>query len=70
MLAEELLPHLYVVEGGLAGDVVDKDDALCIFEVGGDEAAVALLACSVPHLQAVDLPSAGEVSDVEVDADG
>ena len=40
-----------------------------ILEVGGNETSVALLACSVPHLQPIQVGVLCDVLDVEVDAD-
>lgn len=70
MLDEEFLPAADAVERGGFGDIEDEDDAVGVLEVGGDEAAVALLSGSVPHLQSEVLPVLDHVSDVEVDADG
>jgi hypothetical protein len=47
---EEFVPHVDVLKRVLFGDVADEDCELCIFEVGGYEAAVSFLSCCVPHL--------------------
>lgn len=66
MFLEQFQPHPDVLQRVLLGDIVHKDDALCIFEVGGDQASVSLLACGVPHLQAVHLSISAHVFDIEV----
>lgn len=69
MLGEEVMPRVESLQGFEAGQIKDQDDAMCIFEVGGDEASIALLAGSVPHLQAVEVAIFGDIFNVEVDAD-
>jgi hypothetical protein len=66
---EQLMPHGYVLQRVLLGDIVDEDCELCIFEVGWDETAVSFLSGSVPHLKAVAMSVFGDVFDVEIDAD-
>lgn len=68
MFLEQFQPHPDVLQRVLLGDIVHKDNALCIFEVCGDQASVSLLACCVPHLQAVNLAISANVFDIEVDA--
>ena len=43
---------------------------MCIFEVAGDKTFEALLASSVPELQADDLPCSGDILADEIDPDG
>jgi hypothetical protein len=65
---EQFVPQGDVLQGVLLGDIADKHCELCIFEVGGDETAIAFLPCGVPHLQAVVVPVFCDVFDVEVDS--
>lgn len=66
---EQILPHFHVLKRGLPRHIIDKDGALCVFEISGDKTAISLLSRSVPHLQPVKLPITGNVSYVEIDAD-
>ena len=70
VLLEHVVPRFEVGEGGLLGDIVDHHCAVRVLHVVGDEAAEALLARSVPQLDAVLLAIARYIFDVEIDAHG
>ena len=66
MFPEHFVPHLDVVEGVGAGDIAHEHCAVGVFEISGDQAAVALLSSSVPHLHSVVAASARHVFHVEI----
>ena len=70
MLEKQFMPLSDPIEGGSLVDFEYMDDAVCIFEVGGDEAAVSFLTGGVPHLETVVLAVAAEIFDIEIDANG
>ena len=70
VLVVQLQPPGDVVEGFPAAHVVDQQAEVGVLQVAGDEAFEALLAGSVPHLQAIAAVVIGEVLDEKVYADG
>lgn len=68
MFDEQLLPIFYVFQGGGLRYIINEDHGMSVFEVGWDEAAIALLSSCVPHLQPIDVPVSGEVSYIEIDS--
>ena len=68
VLPEHFVPHLNVQQRVGACHIVDEDCAVGVFEIGGDEAAVALLSGGVPHLHSVVVAAAHHILNVEIDA--
>lgn len=68
VLLEDGVPELDVGEGGRLGDIIDKDCAVSILHVAGNEAPEPLLPRGVPELNPVLLAGVRHVLDVEVDS--
>ena len=66
MLLEKLLPHLDIFQWIVASDIIYKNDALCIFKIGWNEATISLLSSRIPHLQSIYLSISGDISHIEI----
>ena len=69
-LVEESEPGVEAGEGEGVGDIVDQDCAVCIPQVGGDEAAELLLSRRIPQLQPVQMLVVTHILGQEVDPHG
>lgn len=68
VLLEHLIPDSQIFKRGKLGNIIDHDCAISVLHVVGNETTEALLAGSVPELDAKLSSVASHVLDVEIDA--